>query len=198
MCPLGLVRSGGFRNGTPIILPHNFGNNVTSSANEPFGNTEPQANPRFNSNPVDWTPSSSHFGNQVSFSLGMDAASAPVVIVAPGNTGTISCTLTNLLGTNSAELTYFGEPTGVTLSFSPNPDTASSTVTITVPSDIPAGKYTITIVGTVNSPNIEYVQLHLVVAGTSTPPPSEDDLLMVDGVSTFLLADGSGNILLVD
>jgi len=156
--PAGLVRSGDFRNGTPIILPHQFGNPVSSP--EPFGNPEPQSNPRMAGNPVDWTPSPAHFGNQVSFLL---QTVPPVVIVAQGSSGTCSINLTNLKGTNSAELTYFGEPAGVTLAFAPNPDVTSSTVTIMVPSNVPAGKYTITIVGTVTTPNIEYVQLHLVV-----------------------------------
>jgi lysophospholipase L1-like esterase len=167
MCPCGLVRSGDFRNGTPLTAGHVFGNPV-AGPNEPFGNNEPQANPRMNGNPVTWDPSSSHFGNQVSFLL---QTVPPIAIVAPGTTGTVDVNLTNLLGTNSAELTYFGEPVGVTLSFSPNPDTSSSTVTVTVPSDVPAGKYTITIVGTVDSPNIEYVQLNLVVAAGQAPPP---------------------------
>jgi hypothetical protein len=144
---------------------HVFGNPV-AGPNEPFGNPQPQANPRIAGNSVDWLPSPAHFGNQVSFLL---QTVPPIAIVAPGTTGTVDVNLTNLLGTNSAELTYFGEPVGVTLSFSPNPDTTSSTVTVTVPSDVQAGKYTITIVGTVDSPNIEYVQLHLVVAaGGST------------------------------
>jgi hypothetical protein len=158
--PAGLVRSGDFRNGTPVVLPHNFGNDV-AGANEPFGNVIPQSNPRMAGNPVDWLPSPEHFGNQVSFSL---QTVPSVIIVAPGSTGTTDINLTNLLGTNSAELTYFGEPAGVTISFGTNPDTNSSVATVTVPSDIPAGKYTITIVGTVDSPNIEYVQLYLVVS----------------------------------
>lgn len=160
--PAGLVRSGDFRNGTPITLPHDFGNDV-AGVNEPFGNVIPQSNPRMVGNPVDWLPSPAHFGNQVSFLL---QTVPSVVIVIPGSTGTVDINLTNLKGSNSAELTYFGEPSGVTLSFSTNPDISSSTVTVTVPSDVPVGKYTITIVGTVSSPNIEYVQLHLVVADT--------------------------------
>jgi hypothetical protein len=139
---------------------HVFGNPVAGPINEPFGNPEPQSNPRMAGNPVDWIPSPAHFGNQVSFLL---QTVPPVIIVQPGSSGSCDINLTNLLGTNSAELTYFGEPAGVTLSFSPNPDTTSSTVTVTVPSDVPAGKYTITIVGTATAPDLEYVQLHLVV-----------------------------------
>ena len=162
----GLCRSGDFRNGTPITLPHQFGTPVAGE-NEPFGNVEPQSNPRMAGNPVDWSPSSAHLGNQVSFLL---QTVPPIVIVAPGETGSTDINLTNLLGTSSAELTYFGEPSGVTLSFSPNPDTSSSTVTITVSSSVPVGKYTITVVGTVDTPDIEYVQLHLVVASEATGP----------------------------
>ena len=167
--PAGLVRSGDFRNGTPIVLPHQFGNSVTSPTTEPFGNNIPQANPRMAGNPVDWSPSPAHFGNQISFLL---QTVPPVVIVAPGSTGTTDINLTNLKGTNSAELTYFGEPSGVSLAFATNPDLTSSVVTVTVGADVPSGRYTITIVGTVSSPNIEYVQLNLVVAAASAPPPS--------------------------
>ena len=60
--PLGLNRTGDFRNGTPIntathnfgnpvTLPHDFGNDVTTPVN--FGNT------------VDWTPAPAHFGNVI-------------------------------------------------------------------------------------------------------------------------------------
>lgn len=100
--PAGLVRSGDFRKGTPITLPHQFGTPVAGE-NEPFGNVEPQSNPRMAGNPVDWSPSSAHFGNQVSFLL---QTVPPIVIVAPGETGSTDINLTNLLGTSSAELTY--------------------------------------------------------------------------------------------
>lgn len=194
--PAGLVRSGDFRNGTPLVLPHQFGNSVTSPTNEPFGNSEPQANPRMAGNPVDWAPSPAHFGNQVSFLL---QTVPPVVIIQPGTTGTVNLNLTNLLGTNSAELTYFGEPAGVSLSFATNPDTSSSVVTITVGSSVPDGKYTITIVGTETSPDIEYVQLNLVVAGTAVIPSgygfelenSSGVLVLEDGTSILLLENQS-------
>jgi hypothetical protein len=159
--PAGLVRSGDFRNGTPIVLPHQFGNSVTYSTTEPFGNNIPQANPRMAGNSVDWLPSPAHFGNQISFLL---QTVPPVVIVAPGSTGTTDINLTNLKGTNSAELMYFGEPSGVSLAFATNPDLTSSVVTVTVGADVPSGRYTITIVGTVSSPNIEYVHIHLIVS----------------------------------
>ena len=61
--PLGLDRSGDFRHGNPVTLPHNFGNAVTEPKN--FGNVEPQADATKNSNPVTWTPSPTHFGNPV-------------------------------------------------------------------------------------------------------------------------------------
>jgi hypothetical protein len=185
--PQGLVRSGDFRNGNPVTwlpTPAHFGTPV-AGANEPFGNPEPQANPRMAGNPVDWIPSPIHFGNQVSFSL---KPQPYIVIVPPGATGTTTLNLTNLFtgSVNSAELTYFGEPAGVTLAFAPNPDTATSVVTVTVGASVPAGKYTVTIVGTVVSPNIEYVQLHVVVAagGSAPPPPTGVSLIShVDAVT---------------
>jgi hypothetical protein len=188
--PAGLVRSGDFRKGTPITLPHDFGNDVAGT-NEPFGNVIPQPNPRMAGNPVDWTPSPTHFGNQVSFSL----QTVPfVAIVAPGSAGSVDVNLINLLGTNSAELTYFGEPAGVSLTFSPNPDTSQTTVTIIVDAAVAPGKYPVTIVGTATPPNIEYVQLNLVVA-VNPNVPSAGFLLQADGSSKILLADLTGAIL---
>lgn len=166
--PLGLNRKGDFRNGNPINLPHEFGN-VVAGSSEPYGNVQPQSNTTLDSNPVG-TGDVGQFGNQVSFSLEMDSASAPVLIVAPGGTGTINCNLTNLLGANSATLSYFGAPSGVTLAFAPNPDTGTTVVTVTVGASVPAGEYTVTIVGTVVAPNVEYVNLRLVVAGSVVAP----------------------------
>jgi hypothetical protein len=158
--PEGLVRSGDYRNGTPITLPHQFGTPVGS--NEPFGNVQPQSNPQTpgKGNPVTWLPSPAHFGNQVSFSL---QTVPPVVVIARGLTGTTDIDLTNLKGSNAATLTSFGEPAGVAVAFAPNPDTGVTVATITVGSSVPVGKYTITVVGTVVSPNIEFTQIHLVV-----------------------------------
>jgi hypothetical protein len=164
--PQGLVRSGDFRNGTPITLPHVFGNLVGEP--EPFGNNEPQANATLDSNPVTWVPTPNHFGNQVSFSL---QTVPPVLLVAPGATGSTDINLTNLLGISSAALTFSGAPTGVTVAFAPNPDTTTSIATVTVGSAVPAGRYTITVFGTVASPNIEYTYIHLVVVAGATPPP---------------------------
>lgn len=157
--PLGLVKSGDYRNGTPVVLPHEFGNVVGGS--QPFGNQEPQSNPRMAGNPVDWTPDPAHFGNQVSFLL---QTVPQEIVIAPGTAGTTDINVTNLLGVNSATLTYFGAPDGVTIAFDTNPDLTTSIATVTVGADVPVGRYTITIVGTVASPNIEYTQLHLIVS----------------------------------
>jgi hypothetical protein len=157
--PCGLVRSGDFRNGTPITLPHNFGNIVAGDL-EPFVNVIPQSNPTLDSNPVGTGPGVAKFGNQVSFSL---QVVPPVVIVDAGGTGTTNINLTNILGSNSATLTYYGAPGGVTVSFAPNPDTSATVATITVAAGVAAGKYTITVVGTDVSPNIETTEIHLVV-----------------------------------
>lgn len=164
---MGLVRAGDFRNGNPITLPHTFGNAVAGDA-EPFGNEEPQSNTTLDSNPVTWVVSPTHFGNPVSFSLETDSASAPVLIVPPDNAGNISINLTNLLGSNSATLTYYGAPSGVTVTFSTNPDTGMSVATVTVGA-VPAGRYTITVVGTVSGMNIETTNIQLVVAGPQLP-----------------------------
>jgi hypothetical protein len=165
MCPFGFVRSGSFRDGTPLTLPHEFGNLVAGDE-EPFGNVEPQSNPTMFENQINWTISPEHFGNQVSFSLQVPS----VVIVSPGDTGTTNINLTNLLGTNSATLSYFGAPVGVTVAFAPNPDTTTSIATVTVGSSVPVGRYVITVVGTETTPNIEYTKIHLVVAAGNLTP----------------------------
>jgi hypothetical protein len=155
--PAGLVRSGSFRNGTPIVLPHVFGTPVALP--EPYGNNEPQANSSLSSNPVTWAPTPNHFGNNVELSL---QVVAPIVNVSPGGTGTTNINLTRLLGTPSPTLTYSGAPAGVTLAFAPNPDTGTSVCTVTVGASVPAGRYTITIVGT-SGAEVDTTNLHLVV-----------------------------------
>jgi hypothetical protein len=187
--PEGLVRSGDFRNGTPIILPHQFGNPVGGSS-EPFGSPQPQSNIRMAGNPVRWLPSPAHFGNQVSF---LTQVVPPSVVIAPGKTGTVNINVTNLLGTNSVELTSFGEPAGVTVTFAPNPDTGTAVATITVASSVPGGRYTITVVGTVTSPNIEYTQLHLVVAAGGSAPPPPTPPTFIASIAAFSTAFGGTN-----
>jgi hypothetical protein len=66
--------------------------------------------------------------------------------------------------------------------------------TISVDAAVAPGKYTITLVGTGSSPNIEYVQLRLLVAVNPNFPVA-GYLLQADGSSLFLLADLSGAIL---
>ena len=157
--PNGLVRSGDFRNGTPILLPHNFGNPVSNP--EPFGNVNPQSNPTMDSNPVTWLPSPAHFGNQVEFSL----QSVPsIVVIAPGGTGSVDINLTQLLDAPTATLSYTGAPTGVTVAFAPNPDTGMSVATVTVAATVPVGKYTITVIGNGVSEK-DTTNIQLVVAG---------------------------------
>lgn len=157
--PQGLVRSGDFRKGTPVVLPHQFGNSVGSP--EPFGNIEPQPNTTLFENQVTWTPSPAHFGNQVSFSL---QTVPPVVVVPAGSSGNTDINLTNLLGSSSATLTYYGAPAGVSVAFGTNPDTGLSIATITVGANVPIGRYTITVVGTVSGTNVETTNIQLVVS----------------------------------
>jgi hypothetical protein len=58
--PLGLDRSGDYRNGTPITLPKNFGTPITST---PTGNPIPTSGTE--QNIVNWTPDPAHFGNVI-------------------------------------------------------------------------------------------------------------------------------------
>lgn len=48
-----------YKNGTPITLPHDFGNDVTPPVD--FGNDIPSSGT--NQNVVNWVPSPAHFGN---------------------------------------------------------------------------------------------------------------------------------------
>ena len=57
--PLGLNRSGDFRNGSPVTLPHDFGNDVTTPVD--FGNDV--TTPVNFGNAVTWLPNPAHFGN---------------------------------------------------------------------------------------------------------------------------------------
>ena len=160
--PHGLVRSGDNRKGNPITwLPtaSHFGNLVGGP--EPFGSPQPQSNSSMFENLVTWTPNSAVFGNQVSFSL---QTVPPVVVIAQNSTGTTDINLTNLLGSNSATLTYYGAPAGVSVAFGTNPDTGLSIATITVGANVPIGRYTITVVGTVSGTNVETTNIQLVVS----------------------------------
>lgn len=64
--PRGLNRSGDFRNGTPITLPHEFGTPVDLTTKD-FGNeVNWTPDPAYFGNPVTWTtPTPDHFGNPV-------------------------------------------------------------------------------------------------------------------------------------
>ncbi len=180
--PAGKVSSGDFRKGTPILVPHQFGTPVVKP--EPQGNVIPQSNPTLDSNPVTWTPSPTHFGNQVGFSL---QAVPPIVIVEQGGTGSTSIILTVLLGSPSATLTSSGAPVGVVVSFTTNPETSQSTAEITVGATVPVGKYTITVTGT-SGTEAENTNIHLIVFNQSLP----------SNAFGFLLEDGSGVLLLED
>ena len=188
--PMGLVRSGDVRDGNPITwvpTPAHFGN-IVAGSEEPFGNIEPQSNATLDSNPIG-TAGVATFGNQVSFSL---QVVPPVVIVDPGTTGTTDINLTNLLGANSATLTSFGAPAGVTVAFAPNPDSGTTVATITVGASVPAGRYTISVVGTNVTPNIEITQIHLVVANAGSVPPPSGPVFLAS-TEAPLVSDGGPN-----
>lgn len=60
--PLGKNRTGDFRNGSPITLPHTFGNVVTTI---PANNDNQIPSNGNEKNTVNWTPSPTHFGNAI-------------------------------------------------------------------------------------------------------------------------------------
>jgi len=99
--PDGLVRTGDFRNGTPITLPHDFGNDVDWQTPDPaeFGNpVDWQPSPEHFGNPVTWqTPNPAHFGNPISNTPPpppVTQLSTPVATPAGGSyTGAQSVTL---------------------------------------------------------------------------------------------------------
>lgn len=182
--PLGKVNSGDFRKGTPIILPHQFGNTVSSPM--PFGNPIPQANATLDSNPVTWVPSPSHFGNQVGYSL---QCVPPVLVVAPGDTGTVDINITHLGNATASTLSYSGAPVGVSVAFAPNPDATSSVATVTVGASVRAGIYTITVTGSASG-ETENTNIHLIVSAGGLPP-SGDGFELENGSGVLLLEDGS-------
>ena len=156
--PEGLVRSGDYRNGCPVILPHVYGTPV--NVPEPQGNVNPQSNTTLNSNPVTWAPTPSHFGDGVGFSL---QAVPPIIIVARSTTGNTAINVTELGGfSGSVTLTYSGAPTGVTVAFAPPSTSTTSTATATVGANTVVGKYTITVTGT-SGTEVENTNIHLVV-----------------------------------
>lgn len=183
--PNGLVRSGNFSHGTPITLPHNFGNQVTLG--EPQGNVIPQSNPTLDSNPISVKPSPTNFGNAVELSM---QAAPPVVIIQQGASMTLSIPITDLnkfVGT--VTLSFSGAPAGVTVTFSPNPATTQSTATVTVGSSVPSGKYTITVTGQTATKSYN-TNIHLVVTGTGGPS-NQFGFLLEDGSGVLLLEDGT-------
>jgi hypothetical protein len=180
--PAGKVNSGDFRNGTPIVIPHQFGTPVGNP--EPFGNVIPQSNPTLDSNPVTWVPTPSHFGNTVEFSL---QSVPPIILIEAGGTGSVNINLTGLTDNPSATLSFSGAPSGVTITFAPNPDTGTSTAEITVAASVPIGKYTIEVDGAGAQEN-NHTNIHLVVFSSSLP----------SNAFGFLLESGSGVILLED
>lgn len=181
--PLGKVNSGDFRKGTPIILPHQFGNTVSKPM--PLGNPIVQPNATLDGNPVTWVPSPSHFGNQVGYSL---QCVPPVLVVAPGDTGTVDINITHLGNATSSTLSYSGAPAGVTVAFAPNPDATSSVATVTVGPSVPAGIYTITITGSASG-ETETTNIHLIVSFSGSLPSNGFEL--EDGSGVILLEDGS-------
>ena len=183
--PVGKINSGHFRNGTPITLPHQFGNPVDSVEN--FGNVQPQSNSTLNSNPVTWLPAAAHFGNQVSLSL---QSVPPIVLIESGGTGSFVIPITDLQNfSGSVTFTFSGAPTGVNISFAPNPGTTTSTAEVSVGATVPTGKYTITITGT-SGTVVTHTNIHLVVVGNSLPG-NAFGFLLEDGSSVILLEDGS-------
>ena len=193
--PNGLVRSGDFRKGTPLNLPHQFGNLVSNP--EPFGNVIPSANSSLNSNPVTWLPSPNHFGNTVGFSI---QTVSPVVVIAPGATGTTNIIVTPLMGVAaSMTLAYSGAPMDVTIVFAPNPDTGIAVATVIVGSNVPTGKYAITITGT-SGTEIDSANIYLVVAGQTAPTPPSVALVAhtaIAGATTGAINTTNSNFIVI-
>lgn len=90
--PRGLNRTGDFRNGTPITLPHEFGTPINLPHD--FGNdVNWTPSPEHFGNPVTWLPFPAHFGNAVS---NQPTLAAPTFTPAAGTyNGTQSVTITS-------------------------------------------------------------------------------------------------------
>lgn len=102
--PRGLNRSGDFRNGTPITLPHEFGTPITLP--HEFGNPVTQGNdPRQFGNPVTWpTPDPAHFGNIIA----PPSANAPVFAPPAGEYATAQDVTITSAGSNGIFYTLDG------------------------------------------------------------------------------------------
>jgi hypothetical protein len=133
--PRGLNRSdindGGtsYRNGTPLTLPHNFGNPAPP---ESFGNPIPSSGT--NQNVVNWLPSPAHFGNQIG-----STNPAPTVISLDITSGPPA-------GGTSVTATGTGFLSGAEVLFGDNPATSvvvNSSTSITC--DTPAGTASTTV-----------------------------------------------------
>jgi len=138
--PLGLNRSGDFRNGTPITLPHDFGTDITEPHD--FGNDITE--PKDFGNPVTWLPNPAHFGNII----------APPTPVNPAPTvASINVATGGILGGTAVTITGIGFLTGATVLFGANDATSvvvvsSTSITCVTPAGTTGAVVSVTVVNT--------------------------------------------------
>lgn len=118
------------------------------------------------------------------------ACNAATLLVAPGGSGTTSCTLTASGGYNQpVTLSCGGLPAGATCSFSPNPvvPTNSSGLTVNVDNTVADGSYPLTISGT-DGTLTHSTPLTLTVSSSGPTALLFDDF--EDGVQSWTVSKG--------
>jgi len=90
--PLGLNRTGDYRNGFPITTPHSYGNQVNLVTLD-FGNDVVE--PKDFGNLVTWEPSPAHFGNIISPGI-LPVQPTPTFSPVAGAYGSVSVTITSV------------------------------------------------------------------------------------------------------
>lgn len=171
--PRGRVRKGDFRNGTPITLPHTFGNTVNwAPSPAEFGNpVDHAADPAAFGNPVTWSPSPTHFGNQVG-----GTPQTPTFEPPAGTYGVPQ--VVHIISQGADAIYYTVDGT--------NPTTASTLYTGSV--FVPSSETIMAIAVIDGVPSAIGSAVYVIGAA---PPPVTDGFELEDGSGVLLLEDGS-------
>jgi len=174
--PRGLNRSGDFRRGTPITLPHEFGNPVTWTPDPAhFGNPMTNGNdPTQFGNLVTWpTPDPAHFGNIITDGSPPTPSFSPV---AGSYIGTQSVTITSA-GSDAIYYTLDGS-------------------TPTIASTLYTGPVSVAVSLTIKAIAVKTEEANSPVGSAAYVISSASALLLENGIDFFELENSTGIILL--